>query len=173
MSHIVKATELKLFAKFHDDWSKQSVSNATLPNYCANCEVTRALTFLSKPKTYTAAPRLTAVFADPRLSYCEAIFLIFFLLTSAYVDEIVWCCHSIETSLADILRSNSYILGWESNIYYWKVNFGQWLAVCQKLFLVHSMSVVPLTSSSFDLMHLFRLWHDGDCRRVSCHALLF
>ena len=33
MSHIVKATELKLFAKFHDDWGKQSVSNATLPNY--------------------------------------------------------------------------------------------------------------------------------------------
>ena len=38
MSHIVKATELKLFAKFHDDWSKQSVSNATSPNY-ANYEV--------------------------------------------------------------------------------------------------------------------------------------
>ena len=33
MSHIVKATELKLLAKFHDDLSKQSVSNATSPNY--------------------------------------------------------------------------------------------------------------------------------------------
>ena len=40
-SHIVKATELKLFAKFHDDWSKQSVSNATSPNY-ADYEVTHA-----------------------------------------------------------------------------------------------------------------------------------
>ena len=38
MSHILKATELELFAKFHDDWSKQSVSNATSPNY-ANYEV--------------------------------------------------------------------------------------------------------------------------------------
>ena len=47
MSHIVKATELKLFAKFHDDWSKQSVSNATSPNH-ANYEVTHALTCLSK-----------------------------------------------------------------------------------------------------------------------------
>ena len=43
MSHIVKATELKLFAEFHDDWSKQSVSNTTSPNY-ANYEVTHALT---------------------------------------------------------------------------------------------------------------------------------
>ena len=42
MSHIVKATELKLFAKFHDDWSKQSVSNGTSPNY-ANYEVIHAL----------------------------------------------------------------------------------------------------------------------------------
>ena len=42
MSHIVKATELKLFAKFYDDWSKQSISNATSPNY-ANYEVTHAL----------------------------------------------------------------------------------------------------------------------------------
>ena len=45
-SHIVKATELRLLAKFHDDWSKQSGSNATSPNY-ANYEVTHALTFLS------------------------------------------------------------------------------------------------------------------------------
>ena len=42
MSHILKATELKLFAKFHDDWSKQSISNATSPNY-ANYEVMHAL----------------------------------------------------------------------------------------------------------------------------------
>ena len=42
MSDIVKATELKLFAKFHDDRSKQSVSNATSPNY-ANYEVTYML----------------------------------------------------------------------------------------------------------------------------------
>ena len=42
MSHIVKATELKLLAKFHDDWSKQSVSNATSPNY-TNYEMTHAL----------------------------------------------------------------------------------------------------------------------------------
>ena len=34
MSHIVKATELKLFAKFHDDWSKQSVSSATFAKLC-------------------------------------------------------------------------------------------------------------------------------------------
>ena len=46
MSHIVQVTELKLFAKFHDDWSKQSVSNVTSPNY-ANYEVTQALTCLS------------------------------------------------------------------------------------------------------------------------------
>ena len=45
MSHIFKATELKLFAKFHDDWSKQSVSNATSPNY-ANYEVIHALACL-------------------------------------------------------------------------------------------------------------------------------
>ena len=43
---ILKATELKLFAKFNDDWSKQSISNATSPNY-ANYEVTHALTYLS------------------------------------------------------------------------------------------------------------------------------
>ena len=48
MSHIVKATELKLFAKFHDDWSKQAVLNATSPNY-ANYEVTHALTCLRSP----------------------------------------------------------------------------------------------------------------------------
>ena len=48
MSHIVKATELKLFAKFHDDWSKQFVSNATSPNY-ANYEMTHALTRLRIP----------------------------------------------------------------------------------------------------------------------------
>ena len=42
MSHIVKIVELKLFAKFHDDKSKQSVSKATSPNY-ANYEVTHAL----------------------------------------------------------------------------------------------------------------------------------
>ena len=46
MSHIVKVTELKLIAKFHDDWSKQSVSNVTSPNF-ANYEVTHALTYLS------------------------------------------------------------------------------------------------------------------------------
>ena len=46
MSHIVQVTELKLFAKFHDDWSKQSVSNATSPNY-ANYEVAQAVTCLS------------------------------------------------------------------------------------------------------------------------------
>ena len=46
MSHIVKATEQNLFAKLHDDWSKQSVWNDTLPNY-ANYEVTHALTCLS------------------------------------------------------------------------------------------------------------------------------
>ena len=34
MSHIVQATELKLFAKFHDDWSKQSVSSATFAKLC-------------------------------------------------------------------------------------------------------------------------------------------
>ena len=45
MPHIVKATELKLLAKFHDDWSKQSVSNATAPNY-AKYEVPHALTCL-------------------------------------------------------------------------------------------------------------------------------
>ena len=37
MSYIVKDTELKLLAKFRDDWSKQSVSNATSQNY-ANYE---------------------------------------------------------------------------------------------------------------------------------------
>ena len=42
MSHIIKATELKMFAKFHDDGSKQFISNATSPNY-ADCEVTHAL----------------------------------------------------------------------------------------------------------------------------------
>ena len=42
MSHIVKVVELKLFAKFHDDWSEQSVSKATSPNY-ANYEVPHAL----------------------------------------------------------------------------------------------------------------------------------
>ena len=46
MPHIVKATEQNLFAKLHDDWSKQSVWNDTLPNY-ANYEVTHALTCLS------------------------------------------------------------------------------------------------------------------------------
>ena len=45
MSHIVKVTELKLFAKFHDNWWKQSVSNAFSPNY-ANYEVINALTRL-------------------------------------------------------------------------------------------------------------------------------
>ena len=46
MSHIVKATKLKLYTKFHDDWSKQSVSNANSPNY-ANYEVNHALACLS------------------------------------------------------------------------------------------------------------------------------
>ena len=46
-SHIVKATKLKLFAKFHDDCSKQSVSIATWPNY-ANYEVTHALTCIRR-----------------------------------------------------------------------------------------------------------------------------
>ena len=56
MPHLVKAIELKLFAKFHNDWSKQSVSNATSPNYANYAEVTHALTFLS-----TAAPTLYIV----------------------------------------------------------------------------------------------------------------
>ena len=43
---IFQPLKLKLSAKFHDDWSKQFVSNATSPNY-ANYEVTHALTCLS------------------------------------------------------------------------------------------------------------------------------
>ena len=46
MSHILKATEPKLFANYHEDWSKQSISNATSPNY-ANYEVIHALKGLS------------------------------------------------------------------------------------------------------------------------------
>ena len=43
---LLRPSEQNLFAKLHDDWSKQSVWNDTLPNY-ANYEVTHALTCLS------------------------------------------------------------------------------------------------------------------------------
>ena len=53
MSHIVKATELKLI--------KQSVSNATWPNY-ANYEVTHALTCLSYFRASPSVPKTYFVF---------------------------------------------------------------------------------------------------------------
>ena len=66
MSHIVKATEIKLLVKFHDDWSKQSVLNATSivlnptsPNY-ANYEETHALICLSLLRLVTEPSHLVS-----------------------------------------------------------------------------------------------------------------
>ena len=60
MSHIVKATRLKPFAKFHNDRPKQSVLNATSPNY-ANYEVTHALTRLNSKE-------MLLKFLNPRIN---------------------------------------------------------------------------------------------------------
>ena len=67
MSHIVKATVLKLLAKFHDDWSKYFVSNATSPNY-ANDEETHALTCLRTPPLWIESFALGFLFEYSR---CE------------------------------------------------------------------------------------------------------
>ena len=58
----------------------------------------------------------------------------------------------------------------ESRIYYSKVDCGQRVAVCQKRFLMLSMHVYRSTYILRFWLHSFRIWHDRDCRRVSCHA---
>ena len=72
MSHIVKATELKLLAKFHDDWSKQSVSNATSPNY-ANYEESHALTCPSRKCLVVELDK------NKRSGYWRLVFLRFYV----------------------------------------------------------------------------------------------